>query len=302
MTVESSSIVEPGRSDADAAASNLARSTNTRVNQNSLKNRRVRATRRWRSVLVYSLVAMVGVVAFAWPFWLPGHPGVSQNQAHQGDAWIWATLLGGLVVAALVVETSQRRMNGATIATLGVLASMNGLLRFIQLPGGNAIFFLTILAGAALGARFGMLLGLTAMAASAVITAGIGPWLPYQMLALSAMGTCAGWLGSSLQHRTVRVQLAALAIFAWAWQFLYGAIMNLWFWPLIRNGGPLDYAPGLGFTATLHRYWSFYVASSFAWDAGGAAVNCALILTLGAPILRSLRRIAHRLDPSTVWL
>ena len=46
----------------------------------------------------------------------------------------------------------------------------------------------TILAGAALGPRFGLLLGLCAMAVSAVVTGGIGPWLPFQMLALSWMG------------------------------------------------------------------------------------------------------------------
>jgi len=78
--------------------------------------------------------------------------------------------------------------------------------------------------------------------------------------------------------------------------------MNLWFWPLMQDGGRLSYATGLGFSGTVHRYWSFYFADSFAWDAAGATVNVILIVTLGAPILRSLRRIHHRLDPSTVWL
>ncbi len=86
-------------------------------------------------------------------------------------------------------------MNGATVAILGVLSAASGLLRLVDLPGNNAgIFFLVVLAGAAFGPRFGLLLGICAMAVSAVVTGGIGPWLPFQMLALGAMGAGAGAL------------------------------------------------------------------------------------------------------------
>ena len=236
-------------------------------------------TRDVRALVVYTLVFVVGLVAFAWPFWSPAGQQNAVNDAHAGDAWIWATALGGLTVAALLIETSQRRMNGATIATLGVLASMNGLLRLIDLPGGgSAMFFFTVIAGAALGVRFGLLLGLAAIGAGA----GVG--------------------GNLVATRSNRVQGACIAAFGWASQFVYGGLLNLWFWPLVRDGGSLSYESGLGWSATLGRYWSYYATTSFAWDAAGAAVNVALIVLLGAPMLRSLRRIAHRLNPSTVWL
>ena len=84
-------------------------------------------------------------------------------------------------------------MAGADVALLGMLSAMAGLLRLIDLPGGGSgIFFLVLLAGAAFGPRFGFLLGLFAMAVSAVITGGIGPWLPFQMLVLAWMGDGAG--------------------------------------------------------------------------------------------------------------
>ena len=77
-----------------------------------------------------------------------------------------------------------------------MLAACAGLLRLIDLPGGGSgIFFLVVLAGAAFGPRFGLLLGLCAMAVSAIITGGIGPWLPFQMLALGWMGAGAGFVG-----------------------------------------------------------------------------------------------------------
>jgi energy-coupling factor transport system substrate-specific component len=254
----------------------------------------------WRPATVYMLTAVVGVVAFAWPFWL--HNDALAGTDHAGDAWLWASLLGLIIVGAVLLEVVEGTMNGATIAVLGVLASMNGLLRLLDLPGGgNAMFFLTVLAAAVLGPRRGLLLGLTAMAASAVITAGIGPWLPYQMLALGGMGAGAGWVGIAIQRAPLRTQVIVLAAFGWCAAFFYGGLMNLWTWPLIQDGGSLSYAAGLSFTQTVHHYWAFYVATSFAWDAAGALINAVLILVLGAPILRSLRRISHRVSPSTVW-
>jgi len=92
-------------------------------------------------------------------------------------------------------EVRQGTLTAAAVAVLGVLSAAAGLMRLLDLPGGgNGIFFLVVLAGAALGPRLGLLLGLCAMAVSAVLTGGIGPWLPFQMLGLGWMGAGAGWL------------------------------------------------------------------------------------------------------------
>jgi energy-coupling factor transport system substrate-specific component len=206
--------------------------------------------------------------------------------------------VGALVVGAIALEVRRGTMNGATVAILGVLAATAGLMRLLGLPGGgNGIYFLVILAGAAFGARFGLLLGLCAMAVSAIITGGIGPWLPFQMLALGWMGGMAGLIGTATARMSPRLEVVVLAAYGWCWGFLYGAIMNLWFWPFIRDGGPLSWHPGLSFQATLHHYWSFYVATSLAWDAASALANAVIILLTGAVLMRSLRRFAHRLEP-----
>jgi energy-coupling factor transport system substrate-specific component len=254
------------------------------------------AAQRTRPVLVYVLAVIVGAGAFLYPFWLPST--TLPNTAHSGDAPLVAAVVGGLVVVAIALEVRRGTMSGASVAILGVLAASAGLLRLLSLPGGgNGIFFLIILAGAAFGPRFGLLLGLCAMAVSAIVTGGIGPWLPFQMLTLAWMGGLAGLIGIATRRLAPRVEVVVLAAFGWLWGFVYGAIMNLWFWPFVRDGGQLSWAPGLSLGETLHHYWSFYVLSSLAWDAASALTNAALILLTGLVLMRTFRRFAHRLDP-----
>ena len=252
---------------------------------------------RLRPPFVYGLMVVLGAAAFLYPFWLPDN--ALPNEAHSGDAPLVAAAIGALVVAVVALEVRRGTMNGATVALLGVLSAVGGLLRLLDLPGGGSgIFFLIVLAGAAFGPRFGLLLGLCSMAVSAVITGGVGPWLPFQMLALSWMGAGAGFLGQATARLAPSLEVVILAAYGWVWGFVYGAIMNLWFWPFVRDGGELSWEPGLGFADTLQRYWSFYVATSLGWDAAGALTNALLILVCGIPLLRTFRRFAHRLDPA----
>jgi energy-coupling factor transport system substrate-specific component len=210
-----------------------------------------------------------------------------------------AAAVGALVVIALSLELRRGTINGATVAILGLLAAVAGLLRLLDLPGGGSgIFFLVILGGAAFGPRFGLLLGLSAMAVSAVLTGGIGPWLPFQMLALAWMGAGAGLVGMVTSRLAMPAQVAALAVYGWLWGFIFGAVMNLYFWPFVDDGGPLSFHAGDAVGTTLHRYYSFYVASSFAWDAAGALTNAILIAITGTALLSTLRRFASRLRPA----
>ena len=66
----------------------------------------------------------------------------------------------------------------------GVLSAVNAVLRALSpgLAGVELTFFLLILAGRVYGPGFGFVLGCTSLFASALLTAGVGPWLPFQML------------------------------------------------------------------------------------------------------------------------
>jgi len=254
---------------------------------------------RSRTTAVYLLVVVVGVAAFLYPFWIPGE--ALPAEAHAGDAPLIAAVVGALAVAAVTLEVRRGTMNGTTVALLGMLSALAGLMKLLDLPGGGSgLFFLVILAGAAFGPRFGLLLGLTSFVVSAVLSSGLGPWLPFQMLALAFMGAGAGLIGRVTIRLDRRVEVAVLAFYGRVWGFLFGAIMNLWFWPFVRDGSELSWEPGMGLGQTLRHYWSFYVATSFAWDAAGAIANAIIILVVGRALLAPLRRHAHRLNPVVV--
>ena len=252
---------------------------------------------RARSAAVYILVLIIGVAAFLYPFWLPAS--ALPNQAHAGDAPLVAALVGALAVGAVALEVRRGTMTGTTVAVLGMLSALAGLMKLLDLPGGGSgLFFLVILAGAAFGPRFGMILGITSFVVSAILSGGIGPWLPFQMLALGWMGAGAGFVGMATRRMTPWAEVGVLAAYGWVWGFAFGAILNLWFWPFQR-GGALDWQPGMSLSESLDRYWSFYVATSLAWDAAGALANAVIILVVGRALMSTLRRYAHRLEPVT---
>jgi len=249
--------------------------------------------------LFYGLLVVVGLAAFLYPFWIPAETAFSE--AHAADAPFVAAGVGLLAVLAISLEVRRGTTTGATIAVLAVLSAMAGVLRLIDLPGGGSgIFFLIVLAGAAYGPRFGLLLGLGSMATSALITGGMGPWLPFQMLALAWMGAGAGFVGRLTRRLPTGLEVMALGAYGWIWGFVYGAIMNIWFWPYLAGQGALAWEPGLGLEGTLERYWSFYTVTSLAWDAAAALTNAGLILVTGRVALRTFRRFEARLSPGVV--
>lgn len=249
---------------------------------------------------IYAVITVVGLAAFLYPFWLPRE--AVPGEAHADLAPFLSAVLIGLLVMAIGVELRAHRMNGVTVALLGLLSATTGLLRLIDFPGGGSgMFPLLILAAAAFGPRFGLVLGMSSMALSALLTGGLGPWLPFQMLGAGWMGGSVGWLGRFTARQPPLVELLVLAAAGWLWGFGYGAILNLWSWPFVLGDtGELAWDPGSGALETLRQYYRYYVATSLAWDAAGATANAVVIYLLGRPLLASMRRFAHRLAPVVV--
>ena len=263
--------------------------------------------RRVISGAIYTLSACIGVLAFAYPFFLDTRATGAIGVAHGQDALPVTAVLVGLSLVALVVELQGQVISAKTVALLGVLVAITSVLRFIDvaipLPGGfSPIFAPIILAGYVFGGRFGFLMGAFTLLVSALITGGVGPWLPYQMFAAGWAGMTAGWLGriaggAKLEARKTPHPASCillLSAFGFAWGILYGVVINLYFWPFVMGPAGQSWSPGIGLGETVARYAAFYVATSLWWDVVGAVGNAALLLLLSAPVVRVFGRFQRR--------
>jgi energy-coupling factor transport system substrate-specific component len=234
---------------------------------------------------------VVGLAAFLWPFALPALVG-SAGENHGADGpWILLVLTVSLG-ALLSLELGRGGLGPKTVALLGVLGASVVALRLPGFVAGFSALFLPVLvAGNAFGPGFGFTLGATGMLASAVFLGGLGPWVPFQMVALGWVGAGAGLL----PRGAWRMRVAALAVYGFVVGYLYGGIMNLWSWPFVTDGSPLAWDPSAGAGVNLRHYATFYAATSFAWDTFRAAGNAALVIVLGKPLLGALDRAARRM-------
>ena len=256
-----------------------------------------------RSGVVLAVASLAGLLLFVWPLLIP----VPAGWTHSQDAPIVFAALVPVVVLLVLAQLSEGGMDTRTLALLGVLTAINAALR-PALGAGTAgiesVFFLLVLCGRAFGPGFGFVLGTTSMAVSAMFTAGVGPWLPFQMLAAGWVGLGAGLLPGRGRGRASLGQLAMLIVYAIVGAYFYGAIMNLWSWPTLTSiatpgftgpAGGLDYVPGAPWLANLRRFGAYTLLTSTAgWDTGRALWTAIAIAVLGRPILDVLHRAARR--------
>jgi energy-coupling factor transport system substrate-specific component len=245
-----------------------------------------------RAALLLGLTTAVGLVAFSWPLLVPP-PGGSVDLAHLSDApWIFLVLVP-LLLGVVVAELADGGMDSRAVALLGVLAACGSALRLAGagVTGFEAVFFLLIPAGRVLGRRFGFVLGAVTLVASALLTGGVGPWLPFQMLAAAWIGFGAG----CLPRARGRAEVALLAGYGVVAGLAYGLVLDLWFWPFaLDDGSALAFVPGASVATNLSRFWAFHLATSLGWDLPRAATNALLMVVAGPAVLAALRRASRR--------
>ncbi|RZU37710.1 energy-coupling factor transport system substrate-specific component [Streptomyces sp. BK022] len=246
-----------------------------------------------RSVAALVLVGAVGVAAFGWPFLAPPD---SRVGAHAEDApWLFAGLLV-LLVAVVAATISESGLGPKAVAMLGVLAATGAALRPIGAgtAGIEPMFFLLVLSGRVLGPGFGFVLGSVTMFASALLTGGVGPWMPFQMLAMGWFTMGAGLLPGAARLRG-RAELVMLACYGFLAAFAYGTVMNLAGWPFMGTmASNISFDPHAAVPANLARFLAYCLATSMGWDLGRAVCTVVLTLTLGPAVLRALRRATRR--------
>jgi energy-coupling factor transport system substrate-specific component len=212
---------------------------------------------------------------------------------------LFSALVAVSALVALAVALQTHRLSTRLLAILAALVAIDATLRLvivIGLLGFSPIFFLVIAGGFVMGPSFGFASGALTLLLSAVLTAGLGPWLPYQMLAAGWVGMGAGYVGRISGRRSSPKTIAALSIYGCVAGFAYGILLDLWEWPLLVAAGssPLSWAPGIGLAALVRRFGAFYLATSLVYDSFRAVGNLLLIAVLGAAVIPALERFRRR--------
>ena len=208
--------------------------------------------------------------------------GIALVLAASGDSrvsiwFVTAALLGWALVWFEGGPESAKEI--ALVATLAGAAAAGRVL-FAAIPGVQPVTLIAIVAGAALGVRAGVGVGMLAAFTSNFFLAQ-GPWTPYQMLAWGACGALGAFLAPLLRNRV------ALAATAGILGFAFSAFMDVWEW----------------FAFWPHDWQSLtlVLARGFPFDVAHAIGNVVLALAVGPELRRLLERYGRRLHAEVVW-
>ncbi len=253
-----------------------------------------------RSAAMLAVASAAALVMFVWPLLLQPPPGAEQV----APPFVFLALLPVIVVVVLA-ELTEGGMDAKSLAVLAVLTAVNAALRSIGagLAGIELVFFLLVLSGRVFGPGFGFVLGCTSLLTSALLTSGVGPWLPYQMVCAAWIGMGAGLLPRRVRGRALRGrgEIAMLIGYAVLCAYLFGLLMNLSTWPYALGisvpgqEGSLAYVAGAPLLENLHRFAVYtLITSTGGWDTGRAITNGLAVALLGPALLATLRRAARR--------
>ncbi len=250
-----------------------------------------------RAAIVLTIASAAGLMMFLWPLFTTPP---AESSAHVSDAPLMFALIIPLLVAVVIAELGDDGFDVKAIAIIGLLAGVGSVLR--PLGAGTAgietVFFLLILGGRVYGPGFGFVLGATTLFSSALLTAGVGPWLPFQMIAAGWIGLGAGLLPRCRGRR----ELVLLAAYGVVVAYAFGFLMNMWFWPYAAGTfagvGPdagLQFVPGDAVFENLRRFVLFtFSTSTLGWDTGRAITNAVAVFAIGTPVLATLRRAKRK--------
>jgi energy-coupling factor transport system substrate-specific component len=198
----------------------------------------------------------------------------------EGRISIWLAA-AGLIGAALawLERGPDSAKELALVATLAGAAAAGRVL-FAAVPGVQPVTVMTIAAGAALGLRAGVGVGMLAAFTSNFFLVQ-GPWTPFQMLAWGACGAAGALFAPLLRGRF------AFAAFACVLGFSFSFFMDVWEW----------------FAFWPHDWQSFAVVigRGIPFDIAHAAGNVVLALAAGPELRRLLDRYGRRLHAEVVW-
>jgi len=181
-----------------------------------------------------------------------------------------------LLILAFAFSFEASAMSSREIALIAMLSTLSAVSRipFAAIPSVQPSTFLIICSGYVFGPLPGFMVGaVTALVSNFFL--GQGPWTPYQMFAWGLVGILA-----ALMHK-LHAGILVMVIFGLVCGYLYGWIMNTWYW--VSFSYPL----------TL-RTFLVYQATSIWFDTLHALSNAVLLGIFGLKTIRILERFEKR--------
>lgn len=242
---------------------------------------------RWTSWVLWA-TSLVAAASFSWPLFASAVPADAR-----GAVPFVALALVPALGLGLALTLDREMYTAKTVALLGVLSAVGAAVRIAGtgVGGVEAVFIVLVLAGRAYGARFGFLLGMLTIAMSSVLWGGFGPWTPFQMFACGWVGAGAGLL-PHLRARSARLEVLLLIGYGVIASYLFGLVMNLWYWPFaVGMGTDISYSPGAPIGQNLASFGLYsLVTSTLTWDTVRAITTAVGIALVGRAALAALRR------------
>lgn len=242
-----------------------------------------------------SATTVIGAGIFAWPFLGWGNPATTA-----------VTAVGvGTAAALIAVEVAARRLDTRSLALLAALAALDAGARaavVTGIGGFSPIFLLILCGGYVFGVSYGFLLGAVSLLVSALVTGGLGPWLPYQLFAAGWVGAAAGLAGRRRPARPGRGDVLLLCVVGVVCGYGYGLAMDIWNWTFYQSSPALGFHPGMPLGLALAHFGRYYLVTSLAYDSFRAGGNAIMIAALGGPVLIALARVRSRLHTEIITL
>jgi energy-coupling factor transport system substrate-specific component len=230
-----------------------------------------------KSYFILAILFLIGITAFIIPLF-PESP--LQNFLN----WrLIATILVVLAVIAFFFEFESAAVSSKEVALVAMLGTVSAVLRvpFAVIPNVQPCTYLIICAGYVFGPVAGFMIGaVTALVSNFFL--GQGPWTPYQMLAWGLAGFSAAYI------RRLGLGRIWLIVFGVIWGYLYGWIMNTWYW--ITFIYPLTW-----------RTFLVYQLTSVWFDTLHAVGNAFLLGLLGMKTIGILERFKQRFSWSLFY-
>ena len=193
------------------------------------------------------------------------------------DIWTAITLMVLFgVFGVMLYQYETRQISSKEVSLIAMMSGLSAVARvpFAAVPSIQPCTFLILYTGYVFGPVAGFMVGaITALVSNLLL--GQGPWTVFQMLAWGLVGITAAVLPK------LKVKKLGILVFGVVWGFVFGWIMNLWYW--------------LAFMYP-HTWTTFVFAmgSSLWFDLLHALGNAVFILLLGEKTMQVLLRFKTR--------